>query len=615
MRPVPQTIQDKEDIANTKKQSAWLDNSDWSAASNLLERLEKVLHRYPPARAALHFKLAAGRALLDSVHPSIKGDSYMRNLRVGCILDNTTQLGIVCDLIDKSLRAKSYSIDLLIVHSTRARDGSLIKVTFEQSLLALIKRAERFLVGGSLKHSPLLKPCSLNDINIETINVNPIPSQSEPRFKYSQEDLGRIRKSNLDILVNVSDGIPTDELLDLCQFGVISVKFSSNRAPGFWEVVRRERSTYFVIERLTGEQPRGDVLFEGGIPTSPFYAWNLARVCLKANYHLHGLLEDLGASQKMPEATNKTPYCYPLHIKPSTGSLLSYPFRTFRYLGGKMLRNIQGKSRRWGVAYQFVADWRSAILCKSTIIRNPPNRFLADPFIAFKDGYHVCLVEDFDYTRGKGKISAFKITADGYTELGTALEESFHLSYPFVFEDRGDLYMCPETSAANDIRLYKCISFPLTWRLHRILKANVSAADTSIFKADGKWWMLTNIDSSGIGEHCSELHLFYADTLDSSEWAPHRLNPIVIDPLRARNGGLLVSSGNIYRVFQTHGFDMYGESMGIAQITKLTQDSYAEECLCTLPAKFFPRLIGAHTYSFERGLLAFDFLKVERRQR
>ena len=87
------------------------------------------------------------------------------------------------------------------------------------------------------------------------------------------------------------------------------------------------------------------------------------------------------------------------------------------------------KSWRWGVAYQFVENWKSAVLWRSKVIKNPPNRYLADPFIWTKDGTTVCYVEDYDYKIGKGHISAYKLERGGYTALGTVLSEKFHLSY------------------------------------------------------------------------------------------------------------------------------------------------------------------------------------------
>ena len=73
--------------------------------------------------------------------------------------------------------------------------------------------------------------------------------------------------------------------------------------------------------------------------------------------------------------------------------------------------------------------------------------------------------------------------------------------------------MCPETSEMKDIRLYRCLDFPLKWELEKTLIKDVSAVDSNIFEFNEKWWMLTNIDSSDSGEHCSELHLFYSSDL------------------------------------------------------------------------------------------------------
>jgi len=45
---------------------------------------------------------------------------------------------------------------------------------------------------------------------------------------------------------------------------------------------------------------------------------------------------------------------------------------------------------------------------------------------------------------------------------------------------------------------------------------NVSAADTMIFMRDNAWWLFTNIDNSGVGDHNCQLHIFSADNPLSS---------------------------------------------------------------------------------------------------
>ena len=99
------------------------------------------------------------------------------------------------------------------------------------------------------------------------------------------------------------------------------------------------------------------------------------------------------------------------------------------------------------------------VLHKSRIIKNPPNRFFADPFIVQREGKNFCFVEDYDFAKGKGRISVLELSPTGEEYLGVALEDEFHLSYPFIFERDGELFMCPETHATNDIRVYRCRNF------------------------------------------------------------------------------------------------------------------------------------------------------------
>jgi len=52
--------------------------------------------------------------------------------------------------------------------------------------------------------------------------------------------------------------------------------------------------------------------------------------------------------------------------------------------------------------------------------------------------------------------------------------------------------------------------------------------------------------------------------------------------------------------------------MGIAQIKDLGTETYREETVSEIEPRFAPKLIGTHSFSYYNGLLAIDFLKVER---
>ena len=53
--------------------------------------------------------------------------------------------------------------------------------------------------------------------------------------------------------------------------------------------------------------------------------------------------------------------------------------------------------------------------------------------------------------------------------LGPVLEENFHLSFPYIFEYKDKIFMCPETHQKKEIRIYICEDFPLKWKFHKTL--------------------------------------------------------------------------------------------------------------------------------------------------
>tara|TARA_B100000902_G_scaffold393482_1_gene447812 strand:+ start:2507 stop:4180 length:1674 start_codon:yes stop_codon:yes gene_type:complete len=557
----------------------------------------------------------------------------MSKMRVGLIIDDCPQSKFIWDFLKKNKNANFYSIELLIVQKTfrTNRSGLLNKVRnyinrrglkklFAAASFSLLESIEKIIVKRNPKFKDFYRKYNIDSSGIEQLKVTPKISKSGLVYRYSENDLKEIKNRNLDVLIRGGNGILRGGILDICKFGILSFHHGNNNVnrggpAGFWEVYNREASTGFIIQQLKNELDGGDVVFKGDITTTFVYSLNVARLYSKANLFLSHLLEKVGRDNKLPEIYPKTPYSYPLYSTPSIKVQLKYIFNTFLHVGNKVIRKILQKSYRWGVAYQFVDDWKSAVLWKSKVIKNPPNRFLADPFIINRENKHVCFVEDYNYYEKKGRITAFKITKEGYEEIGVALEEKFHLSYPYLFEANGELFMCPETNESKDIRIYKCNQFPLKWSLHKIIMKDVSACDSNIFYHDNKWWLMTNIDSSNIGEHSSELHIFYSDHFDSDNWKSHPKNPVIFNSRKARNGGFLKNKNNIYRPYQIQGWDLYGESMGVAKIKILTTEDYQENEEFLISPNFFTNIKGVHSYNFNDGLLVFDFVKIDKHKR
>ncbi|NIR67375.1 MAG: hypothetical protein GWO10_27260, partial [candidate division Zixibacteria bacterium] len=60
------------------------------------------------------------------------------------------------------------------------------------------------------------------------------------------------------------------------------------------------------------------------------------------------------------------------------------------------------------------------------------------------------------------------------------LDETFHLSYPYVFKWQDEFYMIPETFETDSIRLYRASNFPNEWEFVETLVDGKDFVDPSI---------------------------------------------------------------------------------------------------------------------------------------
>lgn len=551
--------------------------------------------------------------------------------KIGLIVDSFQVSKQIYDLVKLSTSSQNYEITTLIINDIELYSGNVFKKSFTYvqrrgfskfisvAFLKLVCKLEEKVIARKQKYKSVYDKFDLSEYGFDTIKIIPNISKSGLIYRYSKSDLERVKKAKLNLLVRAGSGILRGEILTTCPNGIISFHHADNNIirggpAGFWEVYERLPKTGFTIQRLKDELDGGDVLYKGFIPTSWFYRLNLANLYQISNPFFHHILERLTSSAPNVKVYPKTPYSAALYTTPNIKQIFYYLFKTATILLVEKTRKFSGKKKRWGVAYQFTESWSDVTLSSSKKIPNPKNRYLADPFLVKRNDKHYCFVEDFDYSNNRGCISAYEITKDGYKELGTAIVEDFHLSYPYLFEYDGDLYMCPETNEKCDIRLYRCVEFPLKWKFYKTIMKNISAADTGIFYHGNKWWLISNIDKSPIGEHSSQLHIFYSSNPLSEDWIAHNNNPVAFDPLKARNGGLIRDGSDVFRVYQRQGFGLYGEALGVAKITSLDPDKYNEESLFEVEPNFFSNIRCTHTYNYADGLLVFDYAEISKKK-
>lgn len=238
-------------------------------------------------------------------------------------------------------------------------------------------------------------------------------------------------------------------------------------------------------------------------------------------------------------------------------------------------------------------------------LQPPKDRFWADPFPISKDGRHWIFFEELPFDAGRAHISVVEVKADGsHSEPMRVLERDYHLSYPFLVEDGGRLYMIPETAHNHTVEIYRCVDFPLRWKLERVLLRDVWAADATIHRAGDRLWMFVNSGPDG-GEVNDELHLFSSDRL-LGEWKPHRRNPVKSDVRNARPAGaLFTQGGELYRPAQVCA-PIYGAGIAINRVTRLDDHGYAEEEVRRIVPAGAGGILGIHTLNRAGELVVTD---------
>jgi hypothetical protein len=212
-------------------------------------------------------------------------------------------------------------------------------------------------------------------------------------------------------------------------------------------------------------------------------------------------------------------------------------------------------------------------------VTDVPANFVADPFLVRRDGAWLMFMEVKNAETRRGEIGLAR-SADGITWAYDCivLRESFHLSYPYVFEAEGRFYMIPETLEPQSIRLYAADPFPTRWSYVGDLIQG-QYADPTIFHADGRWWLF----ACARPYRHDVLNLFSAPALDRG-WQEHPMNPLIIDNHRAARpaGRVQTGPGGPIRFAQDCS-PRYGTAVRAFQVTELTTTSYAETEFATSP--------------------------------
>jgi hypothetical protein len=209
-------------------------------------------------------------------------------------------------------------------------------------------------------------------------------------------------------------------------------------------------------------------------------------------------------------------------------------------------------------------------------------RFVADPFMIYARGCWHMFFEALNSESGRGEIglaSSHDAAVWDYRKI--VLRESFHLSYPYVFEWDNQFYMVPESYQANSVRLYRANDFPVSWSFVGDLLSGDDFEDSCVFRFNDRWWLIT--DHAKPPYYAGKLRLFYSDHL-MGPWVEHPKSPVIDgNPHIARPAGRVVVWNDRVIRFTQDCSPIYGARVRAFEITELTSTAFREQQLGASP--------------------------------
>ncbi len=443
----------------------------------------------------------------------------------------------------------------------------------------------------------------------------------------AKEDIRKLRSYQIDVLIMPNAHPIPDYLLTVAKYGIWSVfprhaAENTTDVAGIREVIGQQSTTWVTLHQYTCNHNSDQTLSKSSFCTNwnsaswnrHLYFWKTKSMILQKLEELHKLGESKAFLFHDKRCTDTISGVNTLDQLPGNMEMVT---GIYRLLGSYLKRKIRNLF--------FLEQWVLMIgsnnfdRCKPIFkdfqrITPSPDRLWADPFIVQKNNKYFVFFEEMLYKDQKGRIAVFEMDKNGICgEAKTVLERNYHLSYPFIFQDNGGLFMLPESSKNRTIEIYECIQFPMKWVHRETLFHNIEAADTTLFNHDNKYWLFTSIRKNPHTSINDELYLFFSDRLLGGSWTPHPNNPVVSNVEASRPGGSIFTIGKrIFRPAQ-NASKYYGYGMQIMEITNLSEEAYEEKPVQTIKPHWERDIMGTHTYNFAGPMTVIDALIRRRR--
>jgi hypothetical protein len=540
--------------------------------------------------------------------------SQAPQLRIGILLDGPTLPAHAAETLGHIVNSNFARLALALLNATPERPSA--------AKLAGYGLFKRYVKWDARRVSEAPDPlaevdCSRHFKDVESLAVTPIIDQDLQRFP--DHAIAHIREKNLDVLVKLGFGRLRGEVLDAARYGVWAYHHGDPEQyrggpPYFWEIYDDNLLTCTALERLAEEPNQDQVLYKGVFATLQGSSWARNRVQPywgSTTFLIQKLrqLHELGWESVAADIANR--------VSPRSRKTYSLPtdLEMLPWLGKIFLRTAAHRVR-YSIVGEELPHWMLGVktnhssriqgplnLREFRWIQSPRGHFYADPFVIEHEGKPWVFFEDLPYSTDKGIIVSAGINEDGTLSPTTAvLELPYHLSYPCIVRDGGELYMVPESVADGTVQLYRCERFPDIWKQVKVL-LRAPAVDTTVWVEDGLYWVFVTLQEPRGGG--LQLWLFYSRSL-TGELVCHPRSPISTDIRFSRGAGAIFRDGErLIRPSQDCS-GSYGRRMVFNEITTLNEGEYAERPGAVIDTQTMPDMIGTHSYARVGDIVVID---------
>jgi hypothetical protein len=138
----------------------------------------------------------------------------------------------------------------------------------------------------------------------------------------------------------------------------------------------------------------------------------------------------------------------------------------------------------------------------------PGIKYGADPFLLKTGADLWCYYESLPNPGAKGSVSRFllkpsEISEEWVVDTQEVISESWHLSYPYCWEEEGTIYVLPESASNKIIKIYRLKGDNETFEFYSDVRINDCLLDVNLSK-ENDWYFLWGtrqhpIDTVGSG--------------------------------------------------------------------------------------------------------------------